>query len=390
MSMPLGIPALQPGGVNAHLVGVPGGLKQLSTPALVLDSDLFDANLADMARVAADAGIALRPHAKTHKCAKIARRQMDLGALGLCCAKLGEAEALAGEGLRGLLITSPLVTQDNFERLIALSRKAPDTRCVCDNPKVALAMAEAATAAGIELEVLVDLDVGLHRSGTRTVDDAVELARVIAGCPSLRFGGIQGYAGHAMHIAGTEARKAELEKVSASVAALRDALIAIALPPAIITGGGTGSFDIDSALGVFTELQVGSYVFMDREYDDVWTSQEEVPPFAAALTLWSTVTSANQAGYCTLDAGCKAFATEAGMPRVLDGAPDGARYEFFGDEQGKLIYADAGSARCNPGDVVRLQPPHCDPTVNLHDWIHVVREDRIVAIWPIVARGRMQ
>lgn len=385
-----GNPARQPGGVNAPLIGVPGSLKRLSTPALVLDEALFESNLARMARVAAEAGIGLRPHAKTHKCAKIGQRQMDLGALGLCCAKLGEAEALADEGLGGLLITSPIVTPDSFERLIALARKAPDTRCVCDSPQVALAMAEAAQGAGIQLEVLVDLDVGLQRSGARTVEDAVELARLVADSPSLRFGGIQGYAGHAMHIAGTQERKAELEKVSARVAALRDALIACALPPAIITGGGTGSFDIDSALGVFTELQVGSYVFMDREYDDVWTSHDEAPPFAAALTLWSTVTSANQAGHCTLDAGCKAFATEAGMPRILDGAPPGARYEFFGDEQGKLVYADAGSARCDPGDVVRLQPPHCDPTVNLHDWIHVVRADRIVAIWPIVARGRVQ
>ncbi|MCJ1960976.1 DSD1 family PLP-dependent enzyme [Novosphingobium mangrovi (ex Hu et al. 2023)] len=390
MTRPAGNPALQPGGVNGHLIGVPGGPAQLRTPALVLDADLFETNLADMARRAADAGIALRPHAKTHKCAKIAKRQVGLGALGLCCAKLGEAEALADEGLSGLLITSPLVTPDSFARLIALSRKAPDTRCVCDNPQVALAMAEAAAAAGTTLEVLVDLDVGLQRSGARTVADAVELARVIAGHPSLRLGGIQGYAGHAMHIAGARARTAELEQVSGKVAALRDALSALDLPPAIITGGGTGSVDIDAALGIFTELQVGSYVFMDREYDDVWTSQGEAPPFAAALTLWTTVTSANQSGHCTLDAGCKALATEAGMPRVLDGAPRGARYEFFGDEQGKLVYADAGLAPCRPGDVVRLQPPHCDPTVNLHDWIHVVRGDRIVDIWPLVARGRMQ
>ncbi len=390
MTRPVGDPARQVGGVNASLVGVPGGVKHLATPALVLDEAQFEANLARMARAAAEAGIALRPHAKTHKCAQIARRQVELGALGLCCAKLGEAEALAEEGLGGLLITSPLVTRDSFERLIALSRRAPDTRCVCDNPEVALAMAEVAGAAGVTLEVLVDLDVGLKRSGARTLEDACELARVIAACPSLRFGGIQGYAGHAMHIAGTPARKAELETVSARVAALRDALCAIGLPPAIVTGGGTGSFDIDAALGVFTELQVGSYVFMDREYDDVWTSQDEVPPFAAALSVYATVTSANQPGHCTLDAGCKAFATEAGMPRLLEGAPRGARYEFFGDEQGKLVYGDGAVAPCKPGDVVRLQPPHCDPTVNLHDWIHVVRGDRIVAIWPVVARGRMQ
>ncbi|MCJ2184500.1 DSD1 family PLP-dependent enzyme [Novosphingobium sp. 1949] len=360
----------------------------LATPALLLDLDRFERNLARMAAHAHAAGVALRPHAKTHKCAEIARAQIAAGAVGLCCAKLGEAEALADAGLDGLLVTSPQVTPDAFARLIALSARAAGTRAVCDDPRIAKAMGAAAQAARAELAVLVDLDVGQGRSGCASVEDALALARRIAATPGLRLEGIQAYAGHAMHITGSAARRAELERVARRVAGLRDALTAIGLAPGIVTGGGTGSFGIDAGLGVFTELQVGSYVFMDREYDDIWTEAGESAPFEPALTLLATVTSANHPSHCTIDAGCKALATDAGLPRVIAGAPAGTRYAFFGDEQGRLIYPEGITRALAPGDRVVLQPAHCDPTVNLHDTLHAVRGGALAASWPITARGR--
>ena len=374
--------------INAHLTGRQGETSALNTPALLLDLDSFERNVAAMAEAARRQGVALRPHAKTHKCAEIARRQLAAGAVGISCAKLAEAEALAHAGIAGLLLTSPVVTTQGIARLIALARTTTDIMVVADDPANVRALSDAAAAAGIVLDLLVDLDVGLHRTGVATVADGVALAQAIVASPALRLRGIQGYAGHAMHIAGREPRRLALEASAQLVGALRDALIASGIVPEIVTGGGTGSFDIDPGFAVFTELQVGSYVFMDREYDEVWSGGDR-PPFEPALFVQTTVISASHSGQCTTDAGCKAFATEAGPPRIVAGAPAGAHYAFFGDEQGRVTFAGADE-RLAPGAVIRCLTPHCDPTVNLYDVLHIVRDATLVAIWPIEARGCSQ
>lgn len=379
---------MRPTDINAHLIGRPGGAAALNTPALLLDLDAFERNVAAMAEAALRHGIALRPHAKTHKCTAIARRQLAAGAIGISCAKLAEAEVIADAGISGLLITSPVVAKQGIARLIALARTGSEIMVVADDPANVRALSDAATASGIVLDVLVDLDVGLHRTGVATVADGVALAQAIVASPALRLRGIQGYAGHAMHIAGREPRRLALEASAQMVGKLRDALIAIGIVPEVVTGGGTGSFDIDPEFDVFTELQVGSYVFMDREYDEVWSGRER-PPFEPALFVQTTVISASHPGQCTIDAGCKAFATEAGLPRIVAGAPAGARYDFFGDEQGRVTFA-AADERLAPGAVIRCLTPHCDPTVNLYDVFHIVRGDTLVAIWPVEARGCSQ
>ncbi len=377
------------GPVNAALIGQAGSRHRLNTPALVLDLDGFEANLHAMAEAARQQGVALRPHAKTHKSAEIARRQLAAGAVGQCCAKLGEAEALAGQGIGGLLLTSPVVTEQGIERLIGLLRRAPDTMIVADHPDNVAALADATAAAGLRLGMLVDLDVGQHRTGVTSVSAGLDLARRIAAAPSLEFRGVQAYAGHAMHVAGWAARRQVLADALSLTKALRDALTAAGLAPSIVTGGGTGSFDIDPAFRVLTELQVGSYIFMDREYADIWTDRAEPVPFQTALFVQTTVISANVPGQCTTDAGCKAFATETGVPVILDGAPAGARYAFFGDEQGRVSFADTAQ-HLAIGAVLTCMTPHCDPTVNLYDHLHVVRGDMLVDIWPVTGRGRSQ
>ncbi|MBP7335194.1 DSD1 family PLP-dependent enzyme [Niveispirillum sp.] len=377
------------GSIDSTLVGRPGSRRLLSSPALVLDLDRLEDNIRAMAEMARLQGVALRPHAKTHKSAEIARRQIAAGAAGQCCAKLAEAEALADHGIAGLLLTSPVVTERGIARLMALLHRAPDTMVVADNPDNVAALADAAAAVGLRLGVLVDLDVGLNRTGVTSVADGLDLARRVAAAPSLHFRGVQAYAGHAMHVAGRVERRRVLADALSLTGDLCTELTAAGLAPAIVTGGGTGSFDLDPSFRVLTELQVGSYIFMDREYADIWTQKGEPVPFQSALFVQTSVISANIPGQCTTDAGCKAFATEAGPPVIIDGAPDGARYAFFGDEQGRVTFARPGD-HLPVGAVLTCMPPHCDPTVNLYDHMHVVRGDMLVDIWPVTGRGRSQ
>jgi len=370
---------------NAGLIGVAGGRDLIETPALVIELDALERNLAAMAAAAKAAGMKLRPHAKTHKCAEIARRQIAHGALGVCVAKLGEAEVLADEGIRGLLITSPVVTPRGHERLCALMKRTPDTMAVVDHPEVARALSAAAAKAGVKVNVLVDVNVGLSRTGA-SPDGAVALSAQIANDANLIWRGLQGYAGQVQHIEDQAERR---EKSLASLGLLRevrDRLAVQGLLAEIVSGGGTGTFDIDGEARVFTELQAGSYAVMDRQYAEVWTKSGARPPFEAAMQVMTSVISANVPGLVTTDAGLKAFATEAGAPVIASGAPEGSKYFFFGDEQGGVILPPG--AALSHGAKILCHPPHCDPTVNLYDVFHVVEGDRLVALWPIEARGR--
>lgn len=368
--------------LHGHLIGRQGSRRSLNTPVLVLDLDVLEANIAAMARLAAARGVALRPHAKTHKSVDIARRQIAAGAVGLCCAKLGEAEALAEGGVGGLLITSPVVSAPAVERLAALHTRA-DVMAAADHPDVVEALGRAAAGAERPLRLVVDVDPGLHRTGVASAADAVELARRIAERPTLDYAGVQFYCGREQHIEAYAERRAAIEAKTAYLRQVLAALTEAGLPPPMVTGGGTGTHRIDLELGVFTELQVGSYVFMDREYLDCDLTGDGAALFAPALFVDARVVSANTPGLATVDAGLKAFATEAGPPRIVAGAPQGARYVFMGDEHGAILGADLPV-----DDLVSLIVPHCDPTVNLYDSYHVVRGDTLVDIWPVSARGR--
>ena len=373
-------------GMNAELIGRAGSRHDLATPALVIDLDIFERNIARMAEFARERNIALRPHAKTHKCAEIARRQIATGALGVCVAKLGEAEALADAGIDSILVTSPVVTDRGIARLMQLNARVGDLMAVCDNSAIAARLSEAATALGKKLSLLVDIDPGMGRTGVRPGNDARELVHMAARNPAFEFKGLQCYAGNLQHL---ESRNERRDKSLGALAELADFCRQLrneGISLEILTGGGTGTFDIDPDARILTELQVGSYVFMDRQYNEVWEKSGKPPPFETALFVQTTVISANRAGLATTDAGFKAFATDAGAPRIVSGAPAGASYFFFGDEQGGILYSP-DERRLNPGEVVSCAVPHCDPTVNLYDYYHLVRDDRLEAIWPIEARG---
>lgn len=357
----------------------------IPTPALVLDLDAFEANADAMMRRCAREGIALRPHAKTHKSSTIARRQMDLGAVGICCATIEEAAAMAAAGVTGILVTSPIVSLGKMAAIIAIAERVPDISVVADNADNVVAWNVLAQALPGRLSVLVDLDVGQHRTGVTSPEEAVRLARTIAASDYLLFAGVQAYAGHIQHIADYPAR---LEQAKATGAAIRrcvQALTESGLPPRIVSGGGTGTHAIEPPLGALNELQAGSYVFMDAEYAAIAFEGAPALPFRSSLFVQSTVISANVPGFVQTDAGTKAFATNGPPPEITFGAPAGSTYSYLGDEHGRIALP-AGSKPPRLGDRIECLTPHCDPTVNLYDHYVCVRGETVVGTWPIDAR----
>jgi len=374
-------------GPNAELIGQPGGLERITTPALILRLDLFERNLTRMAAFLASSGLSIRPHAKTHKCSAIAKRQIEAGALGVSTATLREAEAMVAAGIAGVLITSPVVGASKIERLMRLHGEADGLMTVADNRDNAEALANAARAAGKTLAVLVDIDIGMQRTGAAGREAVVELAGSIAAADGLEFRGVQGYSGQVQHIEDYAGRNttygAHLDRLAAMASAVTDA----GMTPEIVTGGRTGTIGIDAQRRVINQHQAGSFVFMDVEYNLVEIIEgQNAAPFATALTMRNSVVSNNAAGFVTIDGGFKCFATDGPLPELHSGAPAGASYSYFGDEHGRVAFAAEGET-LPLGAQVELITPHCDPTVNLHDFIHVVRDGIIEDIWRIDARG---
>jgi D-serine deaminase-like pyridoxal phosphate-dependent protein len=371
--------------LHAHLIGRQGGRADLNTPVLVVEVDILDANIATMAAFAAAHGLALRPHAKTHKSADIARRQMDAGAVGVCVAKLGEAEALAAGGVSSIHITSPVVSAPAIARLATLHAVLPALTVVVDNSANVAALAAAAFAP--PLGVFIDVDPGIHRTGVTTPGAAVDLARAIGASPMLRYAGVQFYCGAEQHVPTAQARREAMIERNATLEAVIEALDAEGFAPPIVTGGGTGTFALDAEFGLLTELQAGSYIFMDEDY----LACEPVagaPTFAPSLFVDARVVSANSERLVTVDGGVKSFATDVNArPHVVAGAAAEAAYFPMGDEHGALLLPE-GAKRPALGSVVTFTSPHCDPTVNLYDHYHLVRGDTLVDIWPVSGRGR--
>jgi D-serine deaminase-like pyridoxal phosphate-dependent protein len=373
---------------NSGLVGRPGSRAALDTPVLLIDIEALDRNIGKMAEFARTRGVALRPHAKTHKSVAIARRQIDAGAVGICCATLGEAETMVQGGIPGVHITSPQVTEAKIARLVALNKVATGgLSVVVDHPDNLAALDAGAHEAGTQLGVLVDFSAGHGRTGCADAAAVLTLARAAAAAPGVTLRGIQSYSGNLQHIAARAERQRRAAEQRAVLRGMVQQVRAAGIAVDIITGAGTGTHDLDGEEALFTELQVGSYVFMDVDYHRALIDGANAPPFETALFVATAVVSQNAPGYVTTDAGLKCFATDGPAPEVAAGAPPGSRYQFFGDEHGKLILPD-GAAKPPLGTRIECVTPHCDPTVNLHDAYHVVRGDTLVDIWPVDARGK--
>jgi len=358
----------------------------LPTPSLLVDLDRLEANIARMADHAKSAGVNLRPHAKTHKCAEIARRQIKAGALGICTATIREAEAMAAEGIGGLLLTSETIGPNKIHRLIRLTRQHPDTMAVVDHPLQAEQLSEAAQATKVQLNIMVDIDPIGRRTGIEPGAKAVELAKKVDQLPNLKLRGVHGYSGASSHVEGFEARKEHSAKVMGPVIESFREMQRAGLPAEIMSGSSTGTYNIDPSFDGMTEMQVGSYVFMDVDYRRIGGQTGQVyEDFQPALTVLATVISKNHEDRATTDAGLKAFATDRKFGPEVVGIR-GITYRFGGDEHG-VLELESPSREIRLGDKLELLAPHCDPNVNLYDRIFCVRGDEVKEVWKVTARG---
>ena len=327
-------------------------------------------------------GIKLRPHAKSHKCPEIALRQIALGAVGVCCQKVSEAEALVAGGVNDVLIANEVVGAAKLKRLAALAQQAKVRVCADDAGNIR-DLDAAARAAGVTLDVLVEVDVGAHRCGVAPGAPAVALARQIASCRNLRFAGLQAYQGAAQHVRKVADRREAIARAVEQVQTTTRMLAAAGIQCDYVTGAGTGSYMFEATSSVYHELQAGSYIFMDADYArNEWT-ESGIPQFEHSLFVWTTVMSAPAPDRAVVDAGLKASSVDSGMPRVADYSD--VDYVKASDEHGVLQLK--GATRFKVGAKLKLIPGHCDPTVNLYDWYVCVRNGRVEALWPITARG---
>lgn len=351
-------------------------VAEIDTPALVVDLERMERNLATMARFFADKPAKLRPHWKTPKCVEVAQRQLAAGAIGITCAKLGEAEALAAGGVRAsVLIANQLVGAAKLARLVELARALPELIVAVDSAEQIAALDAAVGGAGARLGAIVEVDTGMHRCGTTTPEATVELARALR-ASRVAYRGVMGYEGHAVLVPDAAKRKELAEAAAAALLAHVDALRAAGLAPGIVSSGGTGTFDLTGTVPGVTEIQAGSYVFMDGRYRDVRSE------FEPALTLHTTVIH-RRGRLLVTDAGVKSLSSDFGLPNAFD-LP--ARVVGLSEEHGHVL-ADEG-VEVAVGERIRILPSHGDTTINLHERYYAARGDRVEAVWPIVGRGK--
>ncbi len=360
-------------------------IEELDTPVLMVDAASFERNIARMSALAAEAGIAYRPHAKAHKSPHVAKLQIEAGAVGVCCAKLGEAEVMAEAGIEDILITTGVIGRSKVMRLVNAAQKSRIAVVVDDADNIA-DLAAGAQTAGLRLDVLVEVDVGQGRCGVPPGPRAAELAVLIDGNPWLTFKGLQGYQGAVQMRASLAERRSAVEKALDLLNRSADLVRKAGIEIAVLTGGGTGTSVIDIALGGLTELQPGSYIFMDTNYSAIEWQDAPAPPFESSLSVYAGVISRPAPNRVILDSGWKAISGDGGPPMAIN-HPE-AVFRFAGDEHGELSFP--GDSPLAVGDKVVLMPSHCDTTVNLHDRFIITRDDEVEDIWEIAARGRSQ
>ena len=359
--------------------------KDIETPALVVDLDAFECNLKKMRSITEANNVKLRAHAKAHKSADIAHQQIIIGgADGFCCQKVSEAEALVAAEINDILISNQIITPSKIERLVSLSKRATLRVCVDDMRNV-VDLSKVAKAQNIVMGCLVEIDVGAGRCGINPGRDAARLAYAIAQKPNLRFDGLQAYHGPAQHYVKERERTAAfsqvIEKVRETVAELEK----LGLSCETISGAGTGTFQMEAASGLFTELQAGTYCLMDASYMMLEAADgKPAVPFKNALFVLTTVISAARLGAVVCDAGHKSSAIDSGMPKVH--GVDGVIYTGCNDEHGMILDPNG---ILDLKDRLRLIPGHCDPTCNLHDYLVGIRNGLVETVWPVTARGKL-
>ena len=354
-------------------------VQQLDTPSLILDLDAVERNLDRMDQALAGTSVRARPHTKTHKVPNIALMQLARGAIGVCCAKLGEAEVMAAGGVGPILLTTEVVGETKIRRLMGVAKQT-EIITVVDDAEAAAVLSEAASAAGVQLSCLIDVNVGQNRTGVEPGQPAVQLAERLSGMAGLKLVGLQGYEGHLQHVVDPEARREANASAMQLLSQTAERLTEGGHRVEIVSTAGTGTFQYATAWPRITEVQPGSYVVMDSDYGSV-----QGLGFENALSVLVSVVSTQRKNAAVVDAGYKTLSSDSGAPAVRD---VDATYGFMGDEHGKLTFENGCPLR--PGDKLELIPSHCDTTINLHDVYYVTRGGIVVAVWPIAARGRVR
>jgi D-serine deaminase-like pyridoxal phosphate-dependent protein len=356
-------------------------VEELDTPALLLDLPKFEGNVHRMAEFFADKPTFLRPHAKTHKCPRIAQRQVEAGAIGITCAKVGEAETMVSAGIDDILIANEVVGRIKIDRLTELAQRC-NMMVAVDDPDNVAALSQSCCTKGATLRVLVEVDIGMHRCGVQPGDAAVRLAHHVCDAPGLEFTGLMAYEGHLVTVSDAEERASRVRETMLPLQETVELLEGHGLPVDIVSGGGTGTYDVTGTCPPFTEVEAGSYVFMDTTYLRVRSE------FQPSLTVLSTIVSRPTPERIVTDAGKKTLTHEFGWPQPL-GVP-GASVRSLSEEHGVLELSDPDAVDLRPSDKIRFIPSHCCTTVNLYDSLYVTRNDVLVDVWPIAARGRAQ
>ena len=354
--------------------------SEIDTPALIIDLEAMESNIKLMADYFVGRPATLRPHFKTHKCPIIAHKQIEAGASGITCAKLGEAEVLVESGIRNILIANQIIGKEKITKLAALARHA-DMIVAADAASNLRDLSDAAQVFGSEIGVVIEVDVGMGRCGTRSVDETVALARLALSLKNIRFRGVMGYEGHCVFIQDKQERTEKCHYANATLVKAADAIRHAGIKVEIVSGGGTGTYDITGEYPGITEIEAGSYVFSDARYSGV------IPQFKTALSILTTVVSRPEKDIVITDAGLKTMTSEFGMP-VLKSI-QGAELIKLSEEHGK-IHLDRDIPGLKTGDKIEIIPSHGCTTINLHDFYFGVRGDRLETVWKIAARGKIR
>jgi len=366
----------------------------LNTPSLLIDKSVLLKNIITMSDYTIKNKINLRPHAKSHKISEIAKMQIKHGAIGICVATLYEAEVMSKNNIENILITTPITNLNSESKLCKLIKSSKTIMLIIDSIYGLKFLEKIAIKIKKKINILVDCDImgigtnKIRRTGAKSIKEIINLASLININENLNYMGITAYAGDVQHINNYNERKIETTIRHNYLNKIINKLKKENLSPQIISGGGTGSYDIDTKSKLFTELQTGSYIFNDVEYDNVNTYKSNTNPFKSGLFIASSIISIIDDYNYIVDAGLKAFSTDSKyLPKPMGSLPKNSKYTFMGDEHGKITLPRESNKKLNYGEIIIIQPSHCDPTVNLYDKCYLIEKDKISKYWFVDARG---
>tara|TARA_B100000686_G_scaffold354963_1_gene468538 strand:- start:3278 stop:4414 length:1137 start_codon:yes stop_codon:yes gene_type:complete len=366
-----------------------------STPSLILDIDKMKKNIIKMSKYCRDKNIKLRPHAKSHKMSKLAKMQIKYGASGICVATLHEAEIMAKEKIPGILLTSPLSNNFDKKRIINLIKNTKDFFLVIDNEFSIKYLTSICKSKNIKINILIDCDImniginKISRTGAHSINEVINLAKIVKNNKFLKYNGITAYAGDVQHISEYNERNKEILFRNKYLKKIIESLNKESLTPNIVSGGGTGSHNIDIENKLYTEIQPGSYIFNDVEYDQVSMDKNNKKIFISSLFVVSTIISKINNSKYIVNAGLKAFSTDSEFfPKpVGKNIPQDTSYKFMGDEHGIIILPKNYKNTLTIGEKIYIQPSHCDPTINLYSKCNIISKRKLIGKWKIDARG---